>query len=357
MTVWSTPDQFSTEESRLNRPGRGHTIQTPAEVELPRLPSVIAVHSVLAVAVLHAVIGAQGAAARPFVTQVEYNRWRQELSNWGRWGKDDQAGALNLITAAKRREAAGLVKDGTTVSLAVDVNESKSADNPNPYERVVTAVGPPYAMDRLAVNYHGGAHTHLDALSHRIFDGHMYNGFDAGEVTREDGAKKDSIYTAHAGIVTRGVLIDIPALKGVRYLEPGTRIFVDDLEAWEKKAGVKVSSGDAIFIRAGRWVARDTSSAKASGLDASVIPWLKQRDVAVLASEYAVDARPSSDGLGLAVHDFALAYLGIHVIDNCDLTALAEAAGARKRWVFQFVAAPLPIRTGTGSPINPIAVF
>ena len=215
MTVWITRSRFSTEESRLNRPGHGHTIQAPAEGELRRLRYVIAVHSVLAVAVLHAVASAQGAAARPFVTESEFNRWRQELSNWGRWGKDDQAGALNLITAAKRREAAGLVKDGTTVSLAVDVNEVKSADNQNPYERVVTAVGPPYAMDRLAVNYHGGAHTHLDALSHRIFDGHMYNGFDAGEVTREDGAKKDSIYTAHAGIVTRGVLIDIPALKGV----------------------------------------------------------------------------------------------------------------------------------------------
>jgi len=100
-----------------------------------------------------------------------------------------------------------------------------------------------------------------------------------------------------------------------------------------------------------------TASSDTSGLDASVIPWLKRRDVAVIASEFALDARPSSDGLGLAVHDFALAYLGIHVIDNCDLTALAEAAGARKRWAFQFIAAPLPIRTGTGSPINPIAVF
>jgi len=136
---------------------------------------------------------------------------------------------------------------------------------------------------------------------------------------------------------------------------------VEDLEAWERKAGVRVSPGDALFIRTGRWVRRArtgaTASSDTSGLDASVIPWLKQRDVAVIASEFALDARPSSDGLGLAVHDFALAYLGIHVIDNCDLTALAEAAGARQRWAFQFIAAPLPIRTGTGSPINPIAVF
>ena len=321
---------------------------------------VISVPAVLAVVLLQAAVGAQGTAPRPLVTQAEFNRWQRDLSNWGRWGKDDQAGALNLITAAKRREAAALVKDGITVSLAVDVNEARSADNPTPYERVVTTAGPPYAMDRLAVTYHGGAHTHMDALSHRLFDGRIYNGFDATEVTLEDGAKKDSIYTAHAGIVTRGVLMDIPALKGVPYLQPGTRIFVEDLEAWERKSGVRVSAGDALFIRTGRWVRAKTgatASSDTSGLDASVIPWLKRRDVAVIASEFALDARPSSDGLGLAVHDFALAYLGIHVIDNCDLTALAEAAGARKRWAFQFIAAPLPIRTGTGSPINPIAVF
>jgi kynurenine formamidase len=321
---------------------------------------VISVPAVLAVVLLQAAVGAQGTAPRPLVTQAEFNRWQRDLSNWGRWGQDDQAGALNLITAAKRREAAALVKDGITVSLAVDVNEARSADNPTPYERVVTTAGPPYAMDRLAVTYHGGAHTHMDALSHRLFDGRIYNGFDATEVTLEDGAKKDSIYTAHAGIVTRGVLMDIPALKGVPYLQPGTRIFVEDLEAWERKTGVRVSAGDALFIRTGRWVRAKTgatASSDTSGLDASVIPWLKRRDVAVIASEFALDARPSSDGLGLAVHDFALAYLGIHVIDNCDLTALAEAAGARKRWAFQFIAAPLPIRTGTGSPINPIAVF
>lgn len=316
----------------------------------------------LAVVFWHMPAAAQApGTVRPFVTQTEFSQWQRELSNWGRWGKEDQAGALNLITAAKRREAAALVKDGITVSLAVDANELRSADNPTPYERVVTTAGPPYAMDRIAVTYHGGAHTHMDALSHRLFDGRIFNGFDAGEVTREDGAKKDSIYTAHDGVVTRGVLMDFPALKGVPYLQPGTRIFVEDLEAWEKKANVRVSAGDALFIRTGRWVRSKMTGATpggdTSGLDASVIPWLKRRDVAVLASESALDARPSSDGLGLAVHDFALAYLGVHVIDNCDLTALAEAASARKRWTFQFVAAPLPIRTGTGSPINPLAVF
>lgn len=298
---------------------------------------------------------AQGAAARPLVGKAEYERWQKEFSNWGRWGAEDQMGALNLITPAKRREAAALVKDGISVSLAVDANEVRGAGNPNPYERVVTGTGPDYTFDRIGVSYHGGAHTHIDALSHRLFDGRMYNGFSASEVTVAEGAKKGAIYNAHAGIVTRGVLIDLPALKGVQSLDSGARIFVEDLEAWERKAGVTVSAGDALFIRTGRWVGQARNGS--AGLDASVIPWLKRRDVAVLASESAVDARPSSEGLGLAVHDFAIAFLGVHVIDNCDLTAVAEAAAARSRWTFQVVVAPLPIRAGTGSPVNPIAVF
>jgi len=299
-------------------------------------------------------------AARPLVTRADIERWQQTLSNWGRWGRDDELGALNLITQAKRREAAGLVKDGVSVSLARDANEQAGPDNPDPYQRVVTGAGPAYAFDRIGVAYHGGAHTHIDALSHRFVNGRLFNGFDAATVTREQGATKLSIYTAHAGVITRGVLIDVPALKGVPFLEPGTRIFVEDLEAWERKAGIRVLPGDAVFIRTGRWVRQAngaSASSDTSGLDASVIPWLKQRDVAVLGSEYAVDARPSSAVSGLTVHDFALAYLGVLVIDNCDLTELARVAAAQSRWVFQFIAAPLPVKTGTGSPLNPLALF
>lgn len=318
--------------------------------------------STLAVLFLNAGSSAQQTPTRSLVTKTEYERWATELSNWGRWGKDDEIGALNLITPAKRRAAAALVKRGLSVSMAADANEVRDATvNPTPYEREVTSTGPAYAMDRIGVAYHGGAHTHIDALSHRLFDGKMYNGFSGSTFTREGGAARDSIYSAHAGIVTRGVLMDIPALKGVPYLEPGTRIFAEDLEAWERKAGVRVAAGDAVFIRTGRWVRSARTGAATtsdtSGLDASVIPWLKRRDISLIGSEFALDARPSADGLGLAVHDFALAYLGVHVIDNCNLTTLAEVAGSERRWEFQFVAAPLPIKAGTGSPVNPIAVY
>jgi kynurenine formamidase len=302
---------------------------------------------------------------RPAVTKAEFDRWKTELSNWGRWGKEDQIGALNLITPAKRKEASSLVRDGITVSLAGDVNTEKSVDNPQPYEHVITQAAATGAADRLAVSYHGYAHTHIDGFAHRFFDGKMWNGFSYEEVTKDEGAKKNSIYNLHDGIVTRGILMDIPRLKGAKYLEPGTRIFAEDLEAWEKQAGVKVSAGDAVFIRTGRWARRAetgpwNAGRESAGLDASVIPWLKRRDVALLGSEAAQDASPQPAGseIGpLPLHDFALIMLGVHLFDNTNLEALAQTAAARKRWQFLLMAAPLPVRNGTGSPVNPIAVF
>ena len=309
--------------------------------------------------------GAAAGSDRPPVAKAQYDQWKTELSNWGRWGKDDEMGALNLITPAKRRQAAALVKDGVTVSLAGDVNTAKAEDNFAPYEHVITQAAATGAADRLAVSYHGYAHTHIDGFAHRFFDGKMWNGFSWEEVSKEGGAKKNSIYNLHDGIFTRGILMDIARLKGVDYLEPGTRIYVSDLEAWEKRAGVKVAEGDAVFIRTGRWARRAklgpwNAATNAAGLDASVIPWLKQRGVALLGSESAQDASPQPAGAdigALPVHDFALIMLGIHLFDNTNLEAVGEAAAQRKRWDFLLTAAPLPVRGGTGSPLNPIAVF
>lgn len=295
------------------------------------------------------------------VTPVEYERWKKELSNWGRWGKDDQLGALNLITPAKRKQAATLVKEGFSVSMAGDADTVKAVDNPNPYELKMLAIG----MDQIAVNYHGIAHTHLDSLAHINDNGVFFNGYkpDPDKVLKS-GHEKNSIHNVKNGIFTRGVLIDIPRLKGVPYLEPGTPIYVEDLEAWEKKAGVKVSAGDALFVRTGVWARRKAlgpwlrgraEGGRSAGLDPSVIPWLKQRDIAIMGSDHPQYVSPSP--LRGAVHDFALLYLGVHLFDNCDLEALADAAAARNRWEFLLTAAPLAIVGGTGSPINPIATF
>jgi len=295
------------------------------------------------------------------VSREEYERWKKDLSNWSRWGKDDEIGALNLITPAKRKQAAALVKEGFSVSMAADADTVKAVDNPNPYELKMLSIG----MDEIAVNYHGIAHTHLDSLAHINDKGVFYNGYkpDPDKVLKQ-GHEKNSIHNVKNGIFTRGILIDIPRLKGVPYLEPGTPIYVEDLEAWEKRAGVRVSSGDALFVRTGVWARRKAlgpwlrgraQGGMDAGLDASVIPWLKQRDIAIMGSDHPQYVSPS--GLPGAVHDFALLYLGVHLFDNCDLEALADAAAARRRWDFLLTAAPLPIVGGTGSPANPIATF
>jgi kynurenine formamidase len=304
--------------------------------------------------------------AHPLVTQAEYDRWQKELSNWQRWGKDDELGALNLITPAKRKQAAGLVKDGVTVSLARDLIMEKAIDVPCPVEWAMTRASETLAMDRLSYPcIHGANTTHLDSFAHVFFDGKMWNGYPVKElVTAENGAARNSVLTMKNGIVTRAVLYDMARLKGVPYLEPGTRIFVEDLEAWEKKTGVKVGPGDALIMRWGRWTRRamlgpwDVSK-EAVGFDLSVIPWLKKRDIAILGWETPNYApKPEGDVIrGDPFHNFVLTMLGVHLLDRCDLDALADAAAARNRWEFMLTAAPAPLPHGTGSPINPIAIF
>jgi len=242
------------------------------------------------------------------VSPAEYERWKKELSNWGRWGKDDQVGALNLITPAKRKQAASLVKEGFPVSMAGDADTVKAVDNPNPFELKMLTIG----SDEIAVNYHGIAHTHLDSLAHINDKGVFFNGYkpESAQVLKQ-GHERNSIHNVKNGIFTRGILIDVPRLKGVPYLEPGTPIYAEDLEAWEKKAGVKVGSGDALFVRTGVWARRKAvgpwlrgraEGGKSAGLDPSVIPWLKQRDIAILGSDHPQYVSPSD--LRGAVHDF-----------------------------------------------------
>ena len=322
------------------------------------IPGIVLVVTIIALAGARA---PQGPAPSK-VTPQQFEQWKKDLNNWGRWGKDDEVGTMNLITPAKRKQAAALVKEGFSVSLASDADTVQAVDNPQPYEHQMLALG----SDRIGVAFHGIAHTHLDSLAHINYDGVFYNGYKPNpeQVKTANGHAKNSIHNLKNGIFTRGILIDIPRMKGVQYLEPGTPIYVEDLEAWLKKVGLKIQPGDAVFVRAGVWARRNQSGpylrgrspgGKDAGLDPSVIPWLKKQDIAILASDHPQYVSPSD--LPGAVHDFALVSLGIHLMDNCDLEALSEAAAARKRWEFLLTAAPLPIKGGTGSPLNPIATF
>jgi kynurenine formamidase len=305
-------------------------------------------------------------AQAPEMNQADIDRLMKELSNWGRWGKEDQLGTLNLITPQKRIQAAALVKSGIAVSLARNVEKESSADNPMPFTHKMLSTGKgegdQWVMDSYSVSYHGFAHTHMDSLCHLVHEGKLYNGF-SQEVISEAGTGKLSIHLVKHGIFTRAVLMDIPRLRGVKYLEPGTPIYPEDLNAWENRAGVKVGSGDVIFIRTGRWARRDelgpwASNEGLAGLHASCAKWLRDRDVAMLGSDAASDVMPSRvTGVGAPVHLLTLNAMGMPIFDNCELEELSKTCEKLNRWEFLISAAPLPVEGGTGSPLNPIATF
>ena len=296
------------------------------------------------------------------VTAADVEGWMEELSNWGRWGRDDQLGALNLITPAKRRQAVALVTEGITVSLSrrPEVSPmSSEGDQPSTavWQRDFQILGPNVVAETISVFFHGDAHTHLDGLCHFGHKGRMYNGFPfADSVSTDSGCARLDIDNLKDGIVTRGILLDIPRLKGIPYLEPGTAVTPDEIEAWEEQAGVRVGAGDVILLHTGRWARPAQAGEPLAGYHPSVIPWLKARDVAVLGSDGTQDGIQFED-FPFPVHVPALVALGVHVIDAADLQAAAETAARLNRWEFLFVASPLRIPGNSGSPFNPIAVF
>lgn len=304
------------------------------------------------------------------LTRADIERLMDSLSNWGRWGEDDDLGAANLITPAKRREAIALATEGITVSLSHPLLTEEAPDVSRPFERRILALPdldaePAFrggVSDNYNVSFHGYAHSHIDSLCHILYKGLMYNGVSQETIT-EEGCANGSVGSLRGGIVTRGVLIDIPRLRGVPYLEPETPIYVEDLDAWEAMAGVTVRPGDAVFVRTGRWARRAAVgpwdlSASAAGLHASVMPWLRARDISFLGGDGASDVVPSGiEDVGLPVHLLAIVAMGVNLFDNQDLEALAETAAELGRWEFLLVAAPLVVETGTGSPLNALAIF
>jgi kynurenine formamidase len=312
------------------------------------------------------------------LTKEDIDRWMTELSNWGRWGKDDQAGTVNLITDAKRKQAAALVKEGISVSMSLDADVAPKGAPPEPdqpgmrprytWQHVMRSTGvnmkavSGYAVDTISVNFHGNNTTHFDALSHFIFNGHIYNGFPASDITTW-GAEKNDVMPFKNGLVTRGVLIDWPRFKNVPYMGDDEAIYGEDLDVWEKKTGVKIESGDCVLLRTGRWkrVAEKgplNLNVTAPGLYATAGRWLKDRDIALLGSDVVQDVRPSRvEGVNQPIHQLFLVAVGTPLFDNCDLEAAGEEAARLQRSTFCMMVAPLRVPGATGSPFNPLALF
>jgi kynurenine formamidase len=290
----------------------------------------------------------------------EFDQLFNQVKNWGRWGADDQLGAANLITADKRKAALALAKEGIAIGLAHPPLTEAATDNASPFEHTMNRG---FSTDTYRVSYHGYAHSHLDALCHILYKDQTYNGHARADVLTERGCAKLGVENLRNGIVTRGILIDIPRLRNVPYLEPGTPIFVEDLEAWEKYAKVRVSPGDAIFLRTGRWARRAALGPwpvgrNEAGYHASVAPWLKERGVSFLGSDDAQDVTPSLvEGINLPVHTLAITAMGIDILDNQDLETVGDTAARLKRWEFLLTVAPVPVTGGTGFPVNALAIF
>jgi kynurenine formamidase len=290
----------------------------------------------------------------------EFDALFQEYNNWGRWGADDERGTMNLITEEKTREAAALVRRGVTVSLAHNPMADEAVDNPD--AAFNHTMSESLRSDTYEFTYHGYGVSHIDSLCHFLWNDRLYNDILPSEST-PDGCGKLGIHNLKTGIVTRGILLDIARLKDVPYLEPETPIYVEDIEAWEQEAGVTVSPGDVIFVRTGRWARRAELgpwqiSNSSAGLHASVLPWIKDRGVAFVGSDAATDVMPSMvEGIRQPVHTMLIAGFGTNIFDNMDLEALADRAAQENRWEFMITAGPIPVEGGTGSPLNPIAIF
>lgn len=301
---------------------------------------------------------------QPPMPRAQYDQMMKAVSNWGRWGKDDQRGALNLITPAKRQQALALAKSGTHISLG-----HNALTPPFQLKMIIVpdnSVPIPRVSDRVEIDFHGGAYTHLDALCHIPYDSHTYNGYVLSEtVTTTDGCTKNSVINMKDGIVTRAILIDIPRLRGVRYLEPGTRVTRAEVEAWEKLAKVRIGPGDAVLLRTGRW-ARPADSPGGAGWDLRTLPLFKERDVAVIGSDHAHEVPNNIEPTSVAseqrlnvapVHKILGYAMGVALVDNLDLEEAAATAVRLNRWEFMLVVAPLRVPNGTGSPVNPIGFF
>jgi len=296
--------------------------------------------------------GAQGDSGAE-VSKAQYDTWMMELSNWGRWGADDELGALNLITPDKRLEAASLVTRGTVVSMAremtierLDDPDQASANRPPVLvgsSRSVFDINTEggYFWERYEIEYHGSAVSHLDALCHVAYNGKVYNGLDFEDVaSKEDGCTRMGVANLREGLITRGVLIDMP----------GRAVRREDIEAWEAETGITISPGDALFLRTGRDIG------ERGGYHPSLIPFFKERDIALLGADVPQEGG-QVDGVTVPVHFFALVALGVHLFDNLGLEDLAETANDLNQWEFMFMASPHVVPNGAGSAINPLAVF
>lgn len=304
----------------------------------------------------------------PRLTEDEFGVLYRRLRSRAAWAAGDR-GALDAVTASRVVAATREVRTGRTVTLAAPVDTLPGPDNPEPARHRMTGPGEEdtsqglhFARDSFATNVHGDADSHIDALCHVIYDGTLHGGVAASSVTAS-GATALSIAAARDGIVGRGVLLDIPRLRGVPWLEPGDHVTADDLTAAETAQDVRVGEGDLLFVRVGHRLRRAElgpwhAARERAGLHPTAMEFLADRKVAVLGGDGNNDTAPSStEGVDFPVHVLAIHAMGLHLLDYLQFEDLVPVCEAEGRWSFLCVIAPLRLPQATGSPVNPIAVL
>jgi kynurenine formamidase len=301
---------------------------------------------------------------RVFPAEAELDRLFDDLDNAGRWGKDDDLGTLNYITNEKRLSAAKLVRTGRPLSLARDLNTTQSSTNPSPVRHTMCYQShyPIGAVDALTLDMHGFALTHLDAIAHVYRGQDIYNKRKAAEVTLPSGLTFGDMLAQKDGIFTRGVLLDIAAARGIDWLTPDQGVYAADLDAAERRQGIRVESGDCIFVYTGLQKREAAEGPENLGQRVGIMPdairWMHQREIAVYSGD-CVDAFPNPYGARYIIyfHAIALAAMGLILLDIPALEPLVVVCNELKRSDFLLTMAPLRIKGGTGSPVNPIAIF
>lgn len=297
-------------------------------------------------------------------TREEVLAYLKERTNRGRWGPDDELGTLNLITPQTRTAAAALVRSGRTVSLAREFPKTPGIANPNPaqhFMRINHRGDHGTVTDYLGTAFHGYQSTHLDALCHVYHEGALWGGRDPREVVNTDGTLWCDVAAWKEGFVTRGVLLDVPRHRGTPFVTQERPIHGWELDEVAREQGVELRAGDAVMCYGGReawwatgpeWVA---DPPRRPGVHASCLAFIREHDVALWGWDL-MELWPNGYELPFTIH-FSLPYFGLALLDNALLEPLARACAEEGRYEFMFVVAPLRVVGGTGSPVNPLAIF
>jgi kynurenine formamidase len=312
----------------------------------------------------------------PILSHAEFDTLFASVRTWGRWGPDDRLGALNYITPEAVRTAAGLVRSGRQVSLAIPVSTVAGPDNPRPASRFIVQAhdhdigsgGVTFATDYIGLAFHGDCHTHMDALCHVAYRGQLYNGRRAADVVDSTGATDLDAAVYHRGLVGRGVLLDAARFRGVPWLEPGEAVTRSELEAIEREEGVELGEGDILVFRTGHHRRRiergawDNAMPPAgegkAGLHVDTASWMFERRIAAFLPDGDGETIPSVvSGVTYPIHALQVTAMGMLAADSLQLEELAAACEDEGRWEFMVVGLPLRLPGATGSPWNPIAIF